>query len=83
MSLARAIRRVWPWLLIPGTLFAGLEAYARATVARVPTGYRAAEQIGRVVDQSPQDTMLAPRRRSSRACSTPPWRPAAGCAGAP
>jgi hypothetical protein len=39
------MRRLLPWLLIPGLAFAALEAYARATVARVPSWYRAAERI--------------------------------------
>ena len=45
MSVPTAMRRLWPWLLIPGVTFGALEAYARVTVARVPSWYRAAEQI--------------------------------------
>jgi hypothetical protein len=45
MSVPIALRRLWPWLLIPGVTFGALEAYARATVARVPLWSRAAERI--------------------------------------
>lgn len=49
------MRRIWPWLLIPGVAFGALEAYARATVARVPLWYRAAEAIA---DTQPVGTVF-------------------------
>ena len=73
-------RRVWPWLLIPGLTFGVLEAYARATVARVPTWYRAAAQIAR---QQPVGTIFFGSSRTQAALVPRAFEEALSARGAP
>ena len=74
------MRRAWPWLLIPALTFGALEAYARATVARVPSWYRAAE---RIAEREPVGTVFIGSSRVQASISPRAFDEALAARGAP